>query len=56
VGYYEYRIDSDLGVVNPTYAGSDTYDVIFGPGNYLYVSDGTSGMRVLKYTGRGAKD
>jgi hypothetical protein len=56
VGFYEYRIDSDLGVVNPTYAGSDTYDVIFGPGNYLYVSDGTSGMRVLKYTGRGAKD
>jgi hypothetical protein len=24
--------------------------VVFGPGGYLYVSDGTAGLRVLKYT------
>jgi len=52
IGYYEYRIDRDLGVENPAYSGSDTYDVLFGPGGYLYVSDGTAGLRVLKYTGR----
>jgi hypothetical protein len=49
VGFYEYEIDPN----NPTYAGSDTYDVIFGPGNFLYISDGTSGLRVGKYTGHG---
>jgi hypothetical protein len=52
-GYYEYRIDRDLGYENPDYAGSDTYDVLFGPVGNLYVSDGTAGLRVLKYTGRG---
>jgi hypothetical protein len=52
VGYYEYRIDKDLGVKNTPYLGSDTNDVLFGPGGYLYVSDGTAGLRVLKYTGR----
>jgi len=50
VGFFEYEINRN----NPTYAGSDTYDVLFGPGNFLYLSDGTSGLRVLKYTGRGA--
>lgn len=50
-GHYNYRIDKELGTENPRYAGSDTYDVIFGPGGYLYLSDGTSGLRVLRYTG-----
>jgi hypothetical protein len=60
-GWYEYRIDKDLpsGFVYPpnqtsaNYAGSDTYDVLFGPKDYLYLSDGTAGLRVLKYTGPG---
>ena len=39
---------------HPVEAGYFTYDVIFGPGGFLYLSDGTSGLRVLKYTGRGA--
>ncbi len=47
--HYMYDIDQNT----PAYAGSMTYDVIFGRGGYLYVSDGTSGLRVLKYTGRG---
>jgi hypothetical protein len=60
-GWYEYRIDKDLpsdfvypsGQTSANYAGSDTYDVLFGPKDYLYLSDGTSGLRVLKYTGPG---
>jgi len=35
-----------------TVAGSDTYDVILGRDGYRYVSDGTSGLRVLRYTGQ----
>ncbi len=55
-GHFEYLIKDLLTpaqAASGKYAGSDTYDVIFGPGpeNYLYVSDGTSGMRVVKYTG-----
>lgn len=33
------------------FAGRDTYDAIFGPGGRIYVSDGTAGLRVLRYTG-----
>lgn len=47
VGHYTYQIDPS----KPEFAGSDTYDVIFGPRGLLYVSDGTAGLRVLKYTG-----
>ncbi len=50
-GFYQYRIDRDLGAENPAFAGSDTYDVVFGPDGYLYMSDGTAGLHVLKYTG-----
>ena len=51
-GHFNYRIDRDLGgAEQPAYAGSDTYDVILGRDGYLYVSDGTSGLRVLRYTG-----
>ena len=50
-GHYNYRIDLELGGEDPRYSGSDTYDVIFGPEGYLYLSDGTAGMRVLRYTG-----
>jgi hypothetical protein len=50
-GHYHYRIDRDLGSEQAAYAGSDTYDVILGPGGTLYLSDGTSGLRVLRYTG-----
>jgi hypothetical protein len=52
-GYYRYRIDEDLGVEQAGFGGSHTYDVIFGPEGYLYVSDATAGLRVLKYTGPG---
>jgi len=50
-GYFNYRIDSDLDAREAQYAGSDTYDVILGRDGYLYSSDGTSGLRVLRYTG-----
>ncbi len=50
-GHYNYRIDSDLSTEQVQYAGSDTYDVILGRDGYLYVADGTSGLRVLRYTG-----
>ena len=50
-GYFNYRIDSDLDAREAQYAGSDTYDVIIGRDGYLYASDGTSGLRVLRYTG-----
>ena len=33
------------------YAGFDTYDVILRRDGYLYSSDGTSGLRVLRNTG-----
>ena len=36
----------------PNTPAQDTYDVILGRDGYLYVSDGTSGLRVLRYTGR----
>jgi len=50
-GHFNYRIDRDLDSEQAEYAGSDTYDVILGPDGYLYASDGTSGLRVLRYTG-----
>jgi hypothetical protein len=43
-GHYNYEISEDI-------KGSECYDVIFGPGRYLYVSDSKAGLRVLKYTG-----
>ncbi|HUJ90431.1 MAG TPA: hypothetical protein VLX12_09565 [Syntrophorhabdales bacterium] len=53
VGHYEYRIDRDMPPRDDlAYAGSDTYDVLFGPGGLLFLSDGTAGLRVLKYTGK----
>jgi hypothetical protein len=33
------------------FAGQDTYDVVFGPGGQIYLSDGTAGLRVLRYMG-----
>jgi hypothetical protein len=50
-GHYNYRVDRELDEPHAQYAGSDTYDVIIGRDGYLYVSDGTSGLRVLRYTG-----
>jgi hypothetical protein len=50
-GHYNYRVDKELSTEDPRYSGSDTYDMIFGPGGYFYLSDGTSGLRVLRYTG-----
>ena len=54
VGHYSYDIGLELGVDEPRFHGTDTYDVIIGPKGHLYVSDGTSGLRVLRYTGPGA--
>jgi NAD(P)H dehydrogenase (quinone) len=51
VGHYHYRLGDDYGNTEPRFAGADTYDVIFGDDDRLYVSDGTAGMRVLRYTG-----
>lgn len=50
-GHFNYRIDRDLDSEQAAYAGSDTYDVILGEDGYLYVADGTAGLRVIKYTG-----
>jgi hypothetical protein len=33
--------------------GSETYDVLFGPGGFLYVADSVDGIRVLKCKGKG---
>ena len=33
------------------FTGSDTYDVVFGPGGQIYLADGTAGLQVLRYTG-----
>jgi hypothetical protein len=56
VGRYQYDIRSEFKG-NPLadhWVGQDTYDVIIGPGGRLYASDGTAGLRVLRYTGPGA--
>jgi hypothetical protein len=50
VGRYLYKINDDYKGVTDV-PGQDTYDVILGPNNYLYVSDGTAGLRVIRYTG-----
>jgi hypothetical protein len=49
-GRYMYKINDDYKGVTDI-LGEDTYDVILGPGNYMYVSDGTAGLRVIRYTG-----
>lgn len=54
VGFYEYSIDEDFGVEREGYSGSHTYDVLIGENGNLYVSDASSGLRVLRYTGPGA--
>ncbi len=48
-GRFTYQIDPS----KPQFAGCDTYDIELGQNGLLYVSDGTSGLRVLKYTGGG---
>ena len=53
-GYYHYKIDKDLGITQPNFGASHTYDVIIGPDGHLFVSDASAGLRVLKYTGPGA--
>lgn len=47
-GSYRYSIDAEWTGEDPTLAGADTYDVVIGPGGYLYLSDGTSGLRVVR--------
>lgn len=49
VGRYQYRIDDEFGTRDHT--AQDTYDAVFGPGDRIYVSDGTAGLRVVRYTG-----
>ena len=44
VGFFSYNMPG---------GGAATYDVIFGPGGLLYVSDSVDGIRVLNYTGTG---
>lgn len=52
-GRYEYKIDDDFGTQG--HAGADLYDVVFGPDDLLYLSDGSAGLRVVRYTGPGRK-
>lgn len=52
-GEYRYSIGDRIPAQSPQYDGADTYDVVFGPEGVIYVSDGTSGLRVLKYDGAG---
>ena len=47
MGHFTYEIDSS----KPQFARCDTYDIITGQNGLLYVSDGTAGLRVVKYTG-----
>jgi len=47
-GYYIYENSEEV-------AGCETYDINLGPGGFLYVSDNTDGLRVLKYTGQSKK-
>jgi hypothetical protein len=54
VGRYHYRIGDDYGNASPSLAGTDTYDAVFDANGYIYVSDGTAGLRVVRYTGPGA--
>ena len=49
-GRYLYKINDDYEGVTE-FAGQETYDVILGQENFLYVSDGSAGLRVLLYTG-----
>lgn len=53
IGSYTYRISDELASSNIRYAGADTYDIIIGPGNLLYVADGHAGLRVLRLDGAG---
>ncbi|MCC7464191.1 MAG: hypothetical protein IT480_17235 [Gammaproteobacteria bacterium] len=53
LGRYTYRISDDYPDAEGL-RGQDTYDVVFGPGGRLYVSDGTAGLRVLRYRGPAA--
>lgn len=45
-GYYTYENSVEV-------PGSETYDINFGPGGLLYLSDNSDGLRVLEYTGKG---
>jgi len=49
-GEFRYRLDDRVAESDSGFAGADTYDVVFGDGGYIYVADGTSGLRVVKYT------
>ena len=51
MGHFTYQIDPS----DPKFAGCDTYDIITGQNGLLYVSDGTAGLRVLKYTGKASQ-
>jgi hypothetical protein len=46
-GYYLYQWDK-----SEPKSACDAYDVVFGPKGYLYVADGTNGLRVVKFTGK----
>jgi hypothetical protein len=50
-GRYLFQIDDDYKGVTGI-PGQDTYDIILGPNNHLYVSDGTAGLRVIRYAGQ----
>jgi len=52
-GVYRYEIAGELGKDDPAFAGSDAYDVLVGPDGYIYLADGVSGFRILRYTRSG---
>jgi len=47
-GFYIYENSEEV-------PGCETYDVNLGHGGFLYLSDNSDGLRVLKYTGQGNK-
>ena len=52
-GSYSYEIDDELGENDPKFSGLDAYDVLIGPDRHVYLADGVSGFRVLRYTRSG---
>lgn len=53
IAAYTYSIADDFPEADPAIVprltGQDTYDVVQGPTGHIYVSDGSTGLRVLEF-------